>query len=478
MHVNQLTLPVDVSDDVIVVLEGFACFALLGIGLVAVQLRLMSLDSAAELSVFFLGGIVLLAWRRLDRGRHPCFLFLGMLLIFQGGRLIGYVLGILDDPFRMELQTTVPFDVNRSSAEITLMLIMLSAICVYLPCRWRCRSVTLHPGWEQNWLTAAYVLLLALLPFVAYKNYRYFDYVRTHGGYLAIYTDNSAVLDSAGTLVRGLSVIAFDAFIIVFVVERRRSWLIIVTVLFLAISTLELLVGLRGKFFVFLITLWFLRNLKTNGKFRLSSLLLLGGVLSLVGVLTVGFRENTAVQSLNPIEFLTGQGISMQVTEAAVEFEANFSRYANSYLWNDLKLGFVSGPNFSQGQLLQNDLGSFLNSRASRVGFGTASSYLAEAYLWAGVIGVIVASLCISVVLRWLHSLGATPVGAVVLGLVMQSMIYLPRIGLLEPASQALKLLSGLLTTLVLIYMLHMLGRCYAIAMHYRIPLGDKLHRS
>jgi|SRR5271157_756694 len=468
----------DVSDDVIVVLEGFACFALLGIGLAAVQLRLMSLDSATELSVFFLGGILLLAWKRLDGGRHPCFLFLGMLLIFQGGRLIGYISGILDDPFRMELQTTIPFDVNRSTAEITLMLILLSAMCVYLPCRWRCRSVTLHPGWEQNWLTAAYVLLLALFPFVAYKNYRYFDYVRSHGGYLAIYTDSSAVLSSAGSLVRGWSLIAYDAFIIVFVVERRRSRLIIVTLLFLAISTLELLVGLRGKFFVFLITLWFLRNLKTNGKFPLSSLLLLGGVLSLVGMFIAGFRENTTVQSLNPMEFLTGQGISMQVTEAAVEFEANFSRHANSYLWNDLKLGFASGPNFSQGQLLSNDLSPFLNARSYRVGLGTASSYLAEAYLWAGVLGVIMASLCIGVVLRWLHSLGATPVGAVVLGLVMPTMIYLPRCGLLEPLSQALKLLSTLVATLVLIYILHMLGRCYAVAMHYRRPLDERLHRS
>jgi hypothetical protein len=44
-------------------------------------------NQAVVLTTLFLVLLLGLSWKNFNQGRHPCFLFLGMLLLLQGGRL-------------------------------------------------------------------------------------------------------------------------------------------------------------------------------------------------------------------------------------------------------------------------------------------------------------------------------------------------------------------------------------------------------
>ncbi|MBV9036376.1 MAG: O-antigen polysaccharide polymerase Wzy, partial [Acidobacteriaceae bacterium] len=322
-----------------------------------------------------------------------------------------------------------------ATAQLTVCLVLLSAICIYLPCRWDFRPVRLKIGWEQYWLPAAYVLLALTFPAVLYKNYEYLNYVRTHGGYFAIYTDSQAVLQTVGFLPRLLSLLASNTFLVVFVMERRSRLLFAVSCVFFSSSLLELLMGFRGKVFILVLTLWFLHILKTGKRFRLLPLAISASLLSLVGVVVAGFRENTEVALLSPLGFLSAQGISMQVTELAIELKQAFHTHALYYFWNEFKVGFYPGSQFGPGQLFANDLSIALNATAYDLGFGTGSAYLAEAYIAGGIFFVAAASAFVGLALRFLHKLGGHFIGAVVVAVVMPSIIYMPRCGLIEPVS-------------------------------------------
>jgi hypothetical protein len=383
--------------------------------------------------------LVLLAWQRFDGGRHPCFLFLAMLLLFQMGRLVGYVAGATHDPFGVVVATILPIQVSTASSEITLFIILLSATCIYAVCAWNVSPVTLGPTEGQSWLAAAYVLLAASFPFVLYKNYEYLQFIRSHGGYLAIFTETQDVANSAGGLARLLSLVAENAFILIYVLERKRGRLAWVTAAFLSTAVLELAIGLRGKVFLFLITLWFIRNLKTGKRFRLGTLLGAGLVASFLAVAISGFREMKTTALVGPAGFISGQGISMGVTQIAIQYRPHFEPHAPSYFKNEVLQAFYPGTQFGQGQLFDNDVSVFLNAEAFRHGFGTGSSYLAEAWVAGGIVGVLCTSLLIGLTLRWLHGLGRSWIGAVVVAILLPSVIYLPRAQLLSPIAATLK---------------------------------------
>src|SRR6202521_1550564 len=91
----------------------------------------LTCNGAAVLAVLLLLSLIGLAWKRFDGGRHPCFFFLCMLTLFQAGRLIAYCAGGETDIFRITLMTADQFDVSRNVAGSVLLLITLSAICIY-----------------------------------------------------------------------------------------------------------------------------------------------------------------------------------------------------------------------------------------------------------------------------------------------------------------------------------------------------------
>jgi hypothetical protein len=50
--------------------------------------RHLTTEQGAVLTLLILLSLIVLAWTRFDGGRHPCFLFLCMLTLFQAGRLM------------------------------------------------------------------------------------------------------------------------------------------------------------------------------------------------------------------------------------------------------------------------------------------------------------------------------------------------------------------------------------------------------
>ena len=399
----------------------------------------VSLYGCLWIGLILYAGLLGLAWRTFDGGRHPCFLFLAMLLLFQMGRLVGYALGATADPFNVVVQSPIPVTVSPAASEITILLVLVSATILCTVCAWNAPRITLDPGWEQSWLPACYVLLVLSFPFVLYKNYMYFQFIRSHGGYLAIFTDSDAVAKSAGTLVRVMSLMAANAFLLVYLIERRAGRLAFVTSAYLSTSVLELLIGLRGKVFLFLLTLWFLHNLKTGKRFRLGALATVVLAGSFAAVAVSGFREMHSTAVTGPVAFVAGQGISMGVTQIAVQYRPLFEPHVKTYLANELLQAFYPGSHFGQGQLFDNDISVFLNVDAYRAGFGAGSSYLAEAWIAGGLLAVLIVSILIALALRLLHRLGGNFLGAVLVAIVLPSLIYLPRAQLLSPIANTLK---------------------------------------
>ncbi len=396
------------------------------------------------LTAGFLTALVFLAWKRFDSGRHPCFLFLGMLLVFQGGRLLGYIAGLTRHPMDIAVAVLSPIEVSREAAEVTLLIVALSAVLVYAPCRVNYRPAIFRAGSEMRWLPALYVLVLLTFPFAFYKNWLYYSFIRAHGGYLAVYTDNAAVLQSAGFLVRSVALVNSTALLMAYVFERRPKRIAVLLVLYFAVSTLNLLIGFRGEFFSEVLALWFLHKLKTGKRFNLGAILTVVVATSIVAVAVAGFREEQGVKLLSPLGFVAQQGVSLNVTEAAVAFRSTFGRFGLRYLWGGFYFGIARPPLVLNHQLWTNDLTLYLNPVAERLGYGTASTYLAELYLAGGVTVVALGSLFVGFLLRWLHEASRSARGAVVLAFILPSVIYLPRLEYFGPEAALVRALVGL----------------------------------
>jgi len=385
------------------------------------------------ISAAILAFLLLVSWCRFDGGRHPCFLFLGMLLVFQGGRLVGSVLGITRDPVRIEVATAIPLDVTDASARIALFLIVASGIFVYIPCLLQYSPAHLSRSEKSGWLSALYVVILLTFPFALYKNLMYLLYIRAHGGYLVVYTDNAAVLQSAGPIARAVSIVCATALLIAYVVERRRGRVAAVLLLYFGLSALDLLIGFRGKVFTGVLSIWLLHNLKTGRRFHLVSIAVAAIAVNTIAIAVAAYREDNRIKMLSPIAFLAGQGVSMNVTEAAVEYRDRFRRHGFDYVIDGFTSGINPSTSKAEGKLWTNDLTTYLNPAAARLGFGTASAYLAELYLLGGIPAVLAGSVVVGGILSYLHRISSSTLGAITLAFVLPSLIYLPRVELLNP---------------------------------------------
>src|SRR5271167_1736848 len=105
----------------------------------------MSVNAAVVLTVILLASLIVLSWVHLGQGRHPAFLFLCTLMLFQGGRLISYCLGVELEPMKVVAMES-DFVLTRNEQGIVLLCIALSAICIYAPCRWCYRPVKWECG--------------------------------------------------------------------------------------------------------------------------------------------------------------------------------------------------------------------------------------------------------------------------------------------------------------------------------------------
>jgi hypothetical protein len=53
----------------------------------------LTVNGAVVLTVLLLGSLIVFSWIHLGQGRHPAFLFLCTLTLFQGGRLAAFCFG-------------------------------------------------------------------------------------------------------------------------------------------------------------------------------------------------------------------------------------------------------------------------------------------------------------------------------------------------------------------------------------------------
>ena len=444
-----------------------------GIGTLCFLLGWLTPDGAGVLTVLLLASLIVLAWKRFDQGRHPCFLFLCTLMFFQGGGLLAHCLGADNDPLRMQLFTPNPFYVSRDAAGIVLLALALTAICIYAPCRWNYRKLPPPSDAEvRRYLPYLYLVYFCSIPFQAFKNYCYFDYVQQHGGYLAIYLNYAGLASSVPLFVRAIAVITLPAFLAIFVFEPRKKLLFLTTAVYLVTASLLLLMGTRLAVFGLILTLWYVARVKSTRKSRIVALVVSVLVLTVVADIIQKNREdpdsNRKYEFL-PLEFLATQGVSLNVTEVAVQYREMFRRHVGSYLFNALGSAFAANDtrNYSQGKSLDYDVSVFLNPGMFSSGYGVGTSYVDEAYLIGGIGGVVAISLLIGVGLHLAHRFSKNVRSLFVVALVLPVVLVMPRNGLLH-------WVSVLMRSAILIALLGLGWQLYSLLTSIRQkPLSD-----
>jgi oligosaccharide repeat unit polymerase len=410
----------------------------------------LTCNGAAVLTVLLLVSLIGLAWKRFDGGRHPCFFFLCMLTLFQAGRLIAYCAGGETDIFRITLMTSDQFDVSRNVAGSVLLLIALSAICIYTPCRWNYRPFS--PARSQSFgrfLPYLYLLFCMSVPVQLYKNFCYYQYAKDHGGYLVVFIDHGGMAASIPMAVRAISLISLPAFVGIFVLERRKRFLRTATAVYFAIAAPILMMGSRGTAFSLVLSLWYLAKVKSGQRARLYLAGLLGAGLVVAGSLVGSFRaENVESSALAaPFQFVAGQGASLNVTEVAVAYRQRFARHIFSNLADELRsafsptdhMAYVAGKNFDA------DVSMFLNPTAYQLGNGGGSSYLAEAYVAGGLTGVVIVSLALGALFHGMNLYARNPFGLFLIAMILPDVLLMPRGGLLDWVSASLRVAISVL---------------------------------
>ena len=413
----------------------------------------LTCNQAAVVTAALLLSLLGLAWHRFDGGRHPCFFFLCMLTLFQGGRLIAYCGGGETDIFRITLMTSEPFDVSRNVAGLTLLSIALSAICIYAPCRWKYRSLSpLRSGSFGRFLPYLYLLFWVSVPVQLYKNFCYYQYAKDHGGYLVVFIDHGGMAASIPMAVRAVSLISLPAFVGIFVLERRKRFLRSATAVYFAIAGPILLMGSRGGIFGLVLALWYVAKVKSGERARLYSAGLLGAALVMAGSLIGSFRAADAGSSAfdGPSQFVAGQGSSINITEVAIAYRRQFAPRIYSNLADELQsaffptdhIAYVAGKNFDA------DVSTFLNPAAYQLGSGSGSSYLAEAYLAGGILGVAIVSALLGALFHAMNVRAKNPFALFLIAMILPDMLLMPRGGLLDWVSASLRVGLSLLLLL------------------------------
>jgi hypothetical protein len=397
----------------------------------------LTCDGAAVLTVLLLVSLIGLAWKRFDGGRHPCFFFLCMLTLFQAGRLMAYCAGGVTDIFRVTLMTSYQFGVSRNVAALVLLSLALSAICIYAPCRWNYRSFPPpRSGPSARFLPYLYFLLCLSVPVQLFKNYRYYEYAKEHGGYLVFFIDHAGLASSIPLAVRAISLISLPALVGIFVLEGRKKFLRIAAAVYFMIAAPVLLTGSRGAIFSLILSLWYLAKVKSGKRAHLYALGLIGAGFVLGGALIGSYRiENGESRALaGPSRFLADQGMSLNVTEVAVAYRRRFAPHIASYLAGELQSAFVASDqtNYVAGKRFADDVAMFLNPATYRLGFGSGSAYLAEAYVVGGLWGVVLISGLLGILLHRMHVYARNPLGLFLVAMILPDVLWMARGGLLD----------------------------------------------
>ena len=431
--------------------EIFAYLAVVAIATLCFLFGWLPLNGAIVLTVALLTALIVMSWVHLGKGRHPCFLFLCTLTLFQGGRLIAYCLGSLSDPFQVVVMVDTPFGITRNDAGIVMLCIALSAICIYGPCRWNYRPVP--PPSDANvrrYLPYLYLVYFSTLPFLLYKNYLYYQFIQSHGWYTIFYNDYNRLAASVPFVVRIAALLTLPVLAAIVVFETKKKILYTVVALYFCGSIVILLTGTRMGTFSLILAFWYVARIKSRRDARIWRIVVLAAALvmvaNLIGLARFG-EEVEGRSAVDPVRFIATQGVSLAVTEVAVIRRNLFEPYVLSYLLHELQIELVSSDvsNYFRGRQFGFDVSVFLNPRLFEEGFATSGSYLAESYVIGGILGVIVISLLIGGGLQFLYACSRNATTLVLVALVLPQVLLMPRGFLLGWGSTLIRTLVLLL---------------------------------
>jgi len=416
----------------IAVFEVLGYLSVVAVGTLCYLMGWLSVNAAGVLTVLLLSSLIVLAWKRFDQGGHPCFLFLCTLLLFQGGRLIGFCLGVTDNPLDIELFTPAPFSLSREEAGIVLLAIVLSAICVYAPCRWSYRRIAPPSDRDvRRYLPYLYVVFFFTISASLIKNYLYFRYALANG-YMAFFTDYYRLAGTVPLPVRLIAPLDLPVFLALFVIETRKKYLWTIAALYFAVAALYLAAGSRGGTLSLVLVVWYVARVKSSKRARLLIPALLVVMLIGVAIAADANRDSPGGEQLyilGPGQFIAQQGLSLNVTELAIKYEHLFRPHIGAYLFHDLFEMFVPADvsRYVPGGYLSWDMVVFLNPSLSKMGFGTGGSYLAEMYLVGGLGAVVVMSLLLGYVLNLIYACCSRAWGLIVVALILSDFLLMPR---------------------------------------------------
>jgi hypothetical protein len=432
------------SSHLTVTLEILVCLISLAMATILCVVGWLSSEPAACLALCLLLGLIGLSWKHFGGGCHPCFYFLCLLTLFQAGRILAYVAGAQREIFRITLMTATPFDVPPRVAGTVLAAITLSALVIYAVCRWNYRPLSpLYSGSYARFLPYFYWLFSLSLPLQLYRNYCYYAYARDHGGYLVFFIDHAGMAASVPLAVRAVSLVSLPSLLGIFVLEQRRDLVRLAAALYFAVAAPVLLSGSRGSIFTLMLSLWYLRQAKTAKRVRPFALGLIASVLLLVGALVGSIRvaDDDSGVVAGAAQFIADQGASLNVTEVAVLYRDRFVPNIGSYVASELQSAFVAADqsNSRPGKRFSDDVAGFLNPLAYQLGFGSGSAYIAEAYILGGIAGVVLVSIGLGFLLHVMHVVSRTPLGLFLAGMILPDLLWMPRSGLLDWVSAALR---------------------------------------
>ena len=411
-------------------------FFLAGVG-IAVQLGYG--DSNAAAIVLSIGGILILGanWHAHEGGRNASFIFMVLGVTFLCGRALPILFG--EESQLALIGYGDLFEITPDKVWTYVLLVLASFLCVHVG-----SLLTTQPVYERNRTerdAKIYRLMfICLLPLLLYKNIYYFNYIMENGGYLAIY-QGSEHLEGVGLLPRIGALLCLATFTLYFFHEPDRKKSRNALIFFLVVFASELLVGLRGKFFVTALIFLLFYKLRFGGKFTLRGLAMLSLAIISIAITVEITREqkaeSTVVGSIFT-GFLAQQGVSAGVSMIVLDNSSYFSQHAWGYFLHQFAAPFYSQPEVPQGWFVANDVSMMVMPDAYALGFGTGSSYLAELVMLGGWPGVCIGSLCIGWLLTkasgFSHGVKAALMFWIVCGIV-----YYPRTMLQDPVHNLLR---------------------------------------
>ncbi len=406
-----------------------------------IQAEAVPLQSLSLLLAIGSIAITGLNWYEHRGGRSASFLFLALGCILLTGRAVPALFGgesqLAIIGFRNDY--SVPTDV----VTIYVLLVLASFFLIHfgslIP---RASRIVLASSTSDARIY--FWMFIALLPLYLYKNIFYLSYVIASGDYLAIYQDRGFI-ENVGMPIRIAALLCLAAFTLYFFHETSRKKSLLMLLLFLLIFSVELLIGLRGKYFIVALLLAMFYKIRFGGKFSIRGLVALFIVVFGLSLIIEIWRQGgTSVQGSVLVGFLVQQGITAGVSLIVIDDLQVYAGNAFEYFWRQFLAPFYGQPEVEPGWFLQNDISMRVMPEAYALGYGSGSSYLAELYLLGGWFAVCLASLVIGILLSTFSKF-YQGVGGAIMFWVLCGLAYYPKAMLQEPIHNLMRYVGPIL---------------------------------